>query len=100
VVNDRFDVDELIGLLSQVVVTDKEGKAEMASAADQLLERGRREGIQLGRREMLLEQLRTRFGELPEAATARVNAADAAQINLWAKRVLTAPTLADVLESD
>jgi hypothetical protein len=49
---------------------------------------------------MLLELLRTRFGELPEAAVARVNAADVAQLDLWAKQVLSAPTLADMLGSD
>jgi hypothetical protein len=49
---------------------------------------------------MLLELLRTRFGELSGAAIARVNAADVAQIDLWFERALSAPKLADVLGSD
>jgi len=31
-----------------------------------------------------MRQLRARFGELSEAAVARVNAADVAQLDLWA----------------
>jgi len=48
---------------------------------------------------LLLRLLRARFGDLPEVAVARVNAADAAQLDLWAERVLSAPTLADVLKN-
>lgn len=48
------------------------------------------EGLLQGRREMLLELLRARFGELPESAVARVEAADAGQLALWAKGVLSA----------
>jgi predicted transposase/invertase (TIGR01784 family) len=91
VVNERFGVEELMGLLAQAV--DEEGKREMASVADQLIERGRREG----ERELLLKQLRARFGELPETAVARVNKADVAELDVWAERVLSAPTLAKVL---
>ena len=72
----------------------------MASAADQLIEQGERKGLLRGRREMLLRLLRTRFGDLPETVTMRVNAADVAQLDAWADRVLSAPTLADVLEGD
>jgi hypothetical protein len=41
-----------------------------------------------------------RFGELPEAAVARVNAAGLGQLDTWAERVLSARTLADVIGSD
>jgi hypothetical protein len=98
-VNERFGVEELMGLLAQAV--DEEGKREMASVADQLIERGRREGerngLVQGERNVLLKLLRARFGELPEAAVARVNEADVAQLDVWAERVLSAPTLAKVL---
>jgi hypothetical protein len=96
----------LVGLLEQAV--GEEGKAEMASVADQLREEGRREGhvdgvaegLLRGQRKILLKQLRARFGELPEAAVARVNAAELGQLDTWAERVLSGQTLADVIESD
>jgi len=80
-------------------------KEEIVTLADQLREEGRREGrdegrrdgLRKGRRDMLLELLSTRFGELPESAVARIDGADLVQLGLWAKRVLIAPTLADVL---
>ena len=76
----------------------------MESVADMLLEQGRREGenngLLRGQREIVLKLLRVRFGELPEAAVARVNAADVAQLDVWVEQVLEAPTLADVLGSD
>jgi len=124
-VNERFAPEELMGLLVQAV--GEEGKKEMASVADQLRAEGERKGLargevegerkglargqlegerkglargQLeGQRRLLLKQLRARFGDLPEIAVARVNAADNAQLDLWAERVLSAPTLADVLKS-
>jgi hypothetical protein len=109
-VNERFGTKELVGLLAQAV--GEEGKAEMTSVADKLREEGRREGrreghldgvtegLLRGRREILLKQLRARFGELPEAAVARVNAAELGQLDTWAERVLSAQTLADVIGSD
>jgi hypothetical protein len=63
------------------------------SIADQLEERGR----QQGQRTALLKLLRSRFGALPEAAVARVNRADAAQLDLWFDQALSARTLAEVL---
>jgi hypothetical protein len=45
----------------------------------------------------VLKLLSVRFGALPEAAVAAVNAADHMQLEVWAERVLTAPTLAEVL---
>jgi predicted transposase YdaD len=113
-VNARLDVNESVGMLTEALFA--EGKAEIASIADELREEGqrkgfargvvkgrlegRREGRLEGRRELVLKLLRTRFGELPEVAVARVNAADVVQLDLWAERVLSVPTLADVLERD
>ena len=58
---------------------------------------GRREGEAEGRREgeaeVLLRQLRLRFGPLPEDVTARLNAADAETLLRWSERVLSASTL-------
>jgi predicted transposase YdaD len=58
---------------------------------------GRREGEAEGRREgeaeVLLRQLRVRFGALPEDVTTRINAADAETLLRWSERVLSASTL-------
>jgi hypothetical protein len=46
----------------------------------------------------LLQLLRTRFGELPPAAIARVKGAKIAVLERWAERVRSAQTLAEVLD--
>ena len=50
--------------------------------------------------ELLMIQLTLRFGALPEAAVARVRSADVAQLDRWIDRVLTAPTLEELLDAD
>ncbi|WP_433927588.1 DUF4351 domain-containing protein [Sorangium cellulosum] len=55
-------------------------------------------GRQEGERAILLRQLRARFGELPDAAVARLEGAETAALELWAERVLSAKTLAEVLD--
>ena len=47
---------------------------------------------------MLLRLLHSRFGELPAAAVARIEAADIADLERWGERILGARTLADVLD--
>jgi hypothetical protein len=74
----------------------EEGKEEIMTAADQLMERGRAQGLVQGRREVLLDQLRERFGALSDATVARVTAAGTTELQAWSKRVLTAPALSDV----
>lgn len=49
------------------------------------------------RREMLCEQLGERFGTLPEEASARIQNAGLEELDRWSRRVVRAPTLADVL---
>jgi predicted transposase YdaD len=82
---------------------------EMVSMVERLLEeeewflqlpyqrRIRAEGYAEGRREgeaeVLLRQLRLRFGALPEDVTARLKAADAETLLRWSERVLSASTL-------
>ena len=63
------------------------------TAGEQLMERGRN----AERREILLELLRERFGTVSEPVEARIRAADPALLKRWLLRVVTAPTLADVL---
>jgi hypothetical protein len=76
-----------------VGVVGKESEEEVMSVADWLEQRGEQRGL----RRALLKMLRTRFGEVPDEAMARVQAADDAQLDAWLERVLTAPTLDDVL---
>ena len=71
--------------------------------ADRLREEGQQKGERIGertgQRKLLLKQLTSRFGKLPEAAVSRVNAAGVTQLETWAERVLTAPTLAEVIDA-
>ncbi len=102
-VSDPDKPEELIAEFAAVV--EEEGKEEIVTVADWLREQGRERGVEQGRelgltqgrREVVLDLLRERFGALPSDAVARVQAADMAKLRVWSKRVLTAPTLADVL---
>jgi hypothetical protein len=60
------------------------------------MDRGIERGLVRGRRELLLRLLGKRFGDLPESAVARVNAADAATLDVWGERLLAASTLEEV----
>jgi hypothetical protein len=98
-------------LLTQLLeAAGKDAEEEIVNVADQLREEGRRkglaegvakgvvEGVAKGQRKVLLRLLRARFGALPEPVMARIRAADEAQLDAWADRVLTAPTLEAVLD--
>ena len=86
-----------VGWLERLLsVVNEESKEEIVTAAEQLIERGRREE----RREVPLEQLRSRFGTLPDSAATRVRTADPAQLKRWLVRVLTASTVAEVLTEE
>ncbi|MEJ7729940.1 MAG: Rpn family recombination-promoting nuclease/putative transposase [Polyangiaceae bacterium] len=58
---------------------------------------GRAEGRTEGRAEMRLLLLGNRFGPLDAATQERIRAASFAELEQWAVRMLTAPTLVDVL---
>ena len=61
-------------------------------------ERGIQQGIQQGERALLLRQLRKRFGHHVDVdAEQRLATASAEQIAIWAERVLSAATLAELL---
>jgi hypothetical protein len=83
-------------------VLDRKQRREMATIAEQLIEKGVQKGLRTGRREgrrdLLLRQLERRFGPLPADVRARVEHAGAADLERWADRVLTEPTLAAVLD--
>ena len=69
-----------------------------------LLDKGRKQGIELGRQEgrlqgaqrVLLTQLQQRFGPLPEATIARVKNSDVEKVEAWLERVLVAISIDDV----
>ena len=64
---------------------------------------GRAEGEARGRAEgearVLRRLLRLKFGDLPATLETRLTAASTDQIELWADRVLTAATLAEVFDN-
>ena len=45
---------------------------------------------------LLLKQLRLRFGDLPAAVVARVEAAEVQELDTWAERFVTASRIEDV----
>ncbi len=60
------------------------------------LAEGRQHGLVL-LRGVLMDQMQSRFGSLPDWAVARVQAADESRLTLWSRRVLDAATLDDVV---
>jgi Domain of unknown function (DUF4351) len=65
---------------------------------EQGLEQGVKQGLEQGERKVLLRQLRRRFGaEVDGKIERRVAAAPGEQIEIWAERVLSAATLAELL---
>lgn len=65
---------------------------------DEALKEGLQKGLKEGERNLLLRLLRARFGELPVAAVARIEAAEAGELERWSERVLAAETLAEVFD--
>lgn len=61
------------------------------------LDEGRKEGRKEGRVELLLELLALRFGAPAAGVRARVEAASIEQLDAWARRVLTAESIDEVL---
>ena len=65
---------------------------------EQGVKQGIKQGLEQGERKLLLRQLRRRFGaEVDGELERRVAAAPAEQIEVWAERVLSAATLAELL---
>jgi hypothetical protein len=62
------------------------------------VQEGVKQGLEQGERKLLLRMLRRRFGaEVDDETERRVAAAAAEQIEVWAERVLSATTLAEVV---
>jgi hypothetical protein len=71
-------------------------KKYVAEGVAEGVKEGTKKGIELGYREVLRELLHQRFGELPADVMARLDEAEADTLRAWARRVLTAGSLADV----
>lgn len=95
-VNDRAEPDVLQSFLEREI--GPEAKEAIVTPGQRLIEQGVQQGKVEGEREILLRQLRQRFGnELGPETERRVAAATATEIESWALRVLSATTLEDVL---
>jgi flagellar biosynthesis/type III secretory pathway protein FliH len=82
----------------------------MATIAEEWVREGLQQGLQQGRQQglqqgipqgealLLRRQLTCRFGPLPAWVEAQLQKAESAQLEVWAERVLNAPTLEAVFE--
>ena len=86
---------KLRGLLARQV--GRKEAEEMLTTAERLRREGAAEGEARGKRDALLLLLRQRFRRLPAAAVASVGRADAAELDTWFGRVLTASSLDELL---
>ena len=92
--------EDPVALVKQLqAVVGPEEEHEIMTAGDWFEERGRKEGRNEGVRATLLKLLRARFGAVPEAAGARIEAADSSQLDEWFDRALGAASLDEVLAS-
>jgi Domain of unknown function (DUF4351) len=80
-----------------MVARSNRSACRAATAVDRGRKDGRRDGERKGRRALLLKQLRLRFGDLPAAVVARIEAAEVQELDTWAERFVTASRLEDVL---
>ena len=60
------------------------------------MQEGLQQGLQRGRASSLIELLETRFGRVPARLRKRIYGADAAAIDVWLKRVISAPDLSSI----
>ena len=71
-------------------------KKALDDGVSQGISQGISQGVVKGERALLVRQLRARFGSVPSATNARIEAADATLVERWGDRVLTAQTLDEV----
>ena len=83
------DIEQIEGETKMRYVTSVERLA---------IERGIQQGKLEGEATVLERQLAKRFGPLADETRGRLKSASAEQLELWAERILDAPTLAAVLE--
>ena len=92
-------VDELAAVVEEI---GAEARELMTSTGHRLRAEGRKEGRKEGHKEgrgdLLLVQLRTRFGEVAEATERRVRAATDQELERWAIAIRRAASLDEVLQ--
>ncbi|MBF0426574.1 MAG: hypothetical protein HQL66_12235 [Magnetococcales bacterium] len=84
--------------LRRLEITVKEEVKEMAITVDVMENEFLRDIFIRGEATLLMRLLRQRFGSLPGWVDERVRAANAATIETWGDRILTAPSLREVFE--
>ncbi|MFT4099915.1 MAG: Rpn family recombination-promoting nuclease/putative transposase [Burkholderiaceae bacterium] len=97
----RLGLDENTRLLANIQEVEmlSEQRGDLAEIfRSEGREQGREEGREEAREQLLLSLLRHRFGDLPDAVVARVEAGSATDVEQWALRVLDARTLDAVFE--
>ncbi len=89
------------GVLRSLLPGDRGTEVEEAvmNWFEREMSQSRKDGRREGERRVLLKQLRLRFGELPAAVVARIEAAEVAELDVWTERIMTASQLEDVLGS-
>jgi hypothetical protein len=78
------------------VTTLAEIRQQVEEAQQKLRHEGQQIGERKGVRQVLLRMLRGRFGELPPATVARIEAAELEVLEAWADQVFTAQSLDEV----
>jgi predicted transposase/invertase (TIGR01784 family) len=99
----EHDIEEI-----ESVFADPAVKEAIVTAAEKLIEKGRREGLeqglqqglQQGQAAMILSQLRRRFGDVPRELIGRVESSEPAALERIAERLLEAATLSDVFAGE
>jgi len=100
-----MDTQEIVETWRQEAIQEgvKQGLEEgvkqgLEEGVKQGLEEGVKQGLEQGERKLLLRMLRRRFGaEVDGETERRVAAASAEQVEVWAERVLSATSLAELL---
>ncbi len=87
---------EMQNMLSQRI--KQWGKSYIEQGRLEGLEEGREEGIGWGEARSLRRLLIRRFGPLPSAVAARIDAASRAELECWLDRILDAGSLTEVFE--
>lgn len=80
-------------LLDALKDAPPEQRKSAVTIAEQMREKGRREGLQ----DVLLRQLRVKFGPLTPDVEGRVRSASDATLQSWADEILAASRLEDLL---
>jgi hypothetical protein len=95
-----FEMDAILqspGVQDLIRQLEEEGRAKgLAEGLAEGRAKGRAEGRAEHARDLLLRQLRARFGEIPASVAERVHAAELAELDRWAERVVTAATVDEV----